>query len=46
MGLRNTVLVVSEKEYTSNYNVGDTHELRYFWLLMKTTTKSQKVVVA
>jgi len=29
-------------EYTSNYNVADTHKLRYFRSLMKTTTKSQK----
>jgi hypothetical protein len=32
-----------EMEYTSNYNVGDTHEPRYLWsMIMKTTTKSQK----
>jgi hypothetical protein len=29
-------------EYTSHYNIGDPHELRYFWPSMKTTTKSQK----
>jgi hypothetical protein len=28
--------------YTSNYNIGDTYELRYFWPSMKATTKSKK----